>query len=43
MKEENVRRWQEWLAAFCKPFTRATVRYFDHEKLNEGRAWLDSP
>lgn len=34
------KKWQEWLAAFCKPFTRATVRYFDHQKLDEARAWV---
>jgi stage II sporulation SpoAA-like protein len=36
------KKWQEWLAALCKPFTRATVRYFNHEKLLEARAWVDA-
>jgi SpoIIAA-like len=25
------KKWQEWLAALCKPFTRATMRYWDRE------------
>jgi stage II sporulation SpoAA-like protein len=36
------RKWQEWLATMCKPFTRGTVRYFDHEKLAEARAWVEA-
>lgn len=24
------KRWQHGMAAFCTPFTKATVRYFDH-------------
>jgi hypothetical protein len=35
------KKWQEWLAVFCKPFTRAKVRYFDHEKLDVARAWVE--
>jgi hypothetical protein len=35
------KKWQQWLVAFCKPFTRATVRYFDQEKLDEARAWVE--
>lgn len=25
----------------CKPFTGVAVRYFDHEKLDEARVWLE--
>lgn len=28
-------------AMFCKPFTAATVRYFDHARAAEARTWLD--
>jgi hypothetical protein len=28
------------MAAFCKPFTAAEVRYFDHADLEEARAWI---
>jgi len=33
-------RWEKGMAAFCKPFTTAKVRYFDRAKLDEARAWL---
>ena len=33
-------KWQHGMAAFCKPFTQATVRYFDHADAAEARAWL---
>ncbi len=34
-------RWQHGMAIFCKPFTKAAVRYFDHADAAEARAWLD--
>lgn len=35
------KKWQELLAALCKPFTRATVRYFDQAKIHDARAWVE--
>lgn len=35
------KRWQHGVAIFCKPFTAATVRYFDHAAAAEARAWPD--
>ena len=35
-------KWQHGMAVFCKPFTTATVRYFDHTALDEARAWLEA-
>lgn len=35
------KRWQQGMAAFCKPFTRAVVRYFDHAAAFEARRWLN--
>ena len=32
--------WQHGMANFCKPFTTATVRYFDHADAAEARKWL---
>lgn len=34
-------KWQQGMAVFCKPFTAATIRYFDHAALAEARAWLE--
>ena len=33
-------KWQHGMATFCKPFTKAAVRYFDHADAAEARAWL---
>jgi hypothetical protein len=34
------RKWEAGMAAFCKPFTRATVRYFDESKADEALTWI---
>jgi hypothetical protein len=34
------KKWQQGMAMFCKPFTKATVRYFDHTDADEARKWL---
>jgi hypothetical protein len=34
-------RWQQGMTSFCKPFTTATVRYFDHTDAAVARTWLD--
>ena len=33
-------KWEKGMATFCKPFTTAEVRYFDHTKATEARDWL---
>ena len=33
-------KWQQGMATFCKPFTKATVRYFDHPQAAEAGKWL---
>lgn len=33
-------KWQKGMAAFCKPFTTAKVRYFPTEEIDAARAWL---
>ena len=35
------KKWQHSMATFCKPFTRAAVRYFDHVDAVEARKWLN--
>jgi hypothetical protein len=32
--------WEHGMSAFCRPFTTATVRYFDRSALAEAQAWL---
>lgn len=34
-------KWQHGMAMFCRPFTRAIVRYFDHADANKAREWID--
>ena len=34
------RTWQKWMATFCRPFTSATIRYFDHDEITDAREWL---
>ena len=34
-------KWQSGMAAFCKPFTTATIRYFDHADAAEAKLWLN--
>jgi hypothetical protein len=37
------RKWEKRLTAFIKPFTGATVRYFDVIKKADAMAWLKEP
>ena len=34
-------QWEAGMAAFCKPFTTATVRYFDEAKADEALNWIN--
>ena len=34
------KKWERAMAGFCKPFTKATIRYFDHAESAEARKWL---
>ena len=34
------KKWQHGMATFCKPFTKATIRYFDHAEAAEARKWV---
>ncbi|QDS91491.1 hypothetical protein FF011L_02210 [Roseimaritima multifibrata] len=33
-------KWEKGMATFCKPFTTASIKYFDHAKIDDARAWL---
>ena len=34
-------QWQHGMAMFCKPFTKATILYFDHTDAAEALKWLE--
>ena len=34
-------KWEHGMATFCKPFTTAKIRYFDHPAAAAARQWLD--
>jgi hypothetical protein len=33
-------KWQHGMAVFCRPFTAATLRYFEHTALGDAREWV---
>lgn len=35
------KRWQKGMAIFCKPFTKAKIRYFDQSETALARDWLN--
>ena len=35
-------KWEKGMALFCKPFTSAEVRYFDHADVAAAKSWIDS-
>ena len=37
------KKWEEWMAKVCKPFTMAKVRYFDASEIDAAQAWLAEP
>ena len=34
------RKWEAGMATFCKPFTRATICYFDQSQSVEAANWI---
>lgn len=34
------KKWEKWMAAVCKPFTMAKIKYFDVGQLDAAKAWL---
>ncbi len=34
------RKWEAGMAAFCKPFTSAAIRYFDESKYEDALGWI---
>jgi hypothetical protein len=34
------KRWQKGMSIFCKPFTTAQIRYYEHHQIEDARSWL---
>lgn len=34
-------KWEQGMAAFCKPFTTAKIKYFDVSKEADAKTWLN--
>jgi hypothetical protein len=34
------KKWEEWMAKVCKPFTMAKVKYFDASEADAAKAWV---
>jgi hypothetical protein len=34
------RKWQQWMAKICKPFTLAKLKYFDVSEIESAWQWL---
>jgi hypothetical protein len=34
------KKWEQWMASFCKPFTGAEIRYFDHYEMKAAEEWI---
>lgn len=34
------KKWEEWMTTVCKPFTRASIRYFDAAQTEAAWAWV---
>jgi hypothetical protein len=35
------KKWEEWMAKVCKPFTLAKLRYFDVKEIESAWQWLN--
>lgn len=33
------KKWQKGMSQFCRPFTTAKIRYFDHAEMDAAREW----
>ena len=33
-------KWEKWMAAFCRPFTSAQIKYFDQKQAALARIWM---
>ena len=33
-------KWEKGMTVFCRPFTTAKIKYFDHDELGAAREWI---
>lgn len=36
------KQWEKGMSVFCRPFTTATIRHFDHAAIEDARVWVAS-
>jgi hypothetical protein len=36
------KKWEEWMAKICKPFTMAKIKYFNATEIESAWQWLES-
>lgn len=36
------KKWEEWMAKICRPFTSAKIRYFDLSDVDAAREWISA-
>jgi len=34
------RKWEKWMATFCRPFTSSEIRYFDQSEADQAQQWI---
>lgn len=34
------KKWEQWMAKICRPFTGAKIRYFDISEIDAAREWI---
>lgn len=34
------KQWEKWMAAVCKPFTMAAIKYFDAAEIDAAQKWI---
>ncbi|MCA9085307.1 MAG: STAS/SEC14 domain-containing protein [Planctomycetaceae bacterium] len=36
-------KWEKGMSIFCRPFTTAKIKYFDHTDIAKAREWIEEP
>ena len=34
-------KWEKGMSVFCRPFTTAKIKYFDHADIEQAREWIN--